>query len=193
MQSQSAEVHKNSDSESLSTAGSISTEEGDHAELSFGPLDHSAITRFVQSDQAGAIAIFLGTTRDSFGGRKVTRLEYEAYTPLALKTLSNLMKQARLLGAEPLGSQTTSLIRCAIHHRLGNVPVGETSIVIAVSSPHRRAAFKACEWLLEEVKLKAQIWKREWYEGESPSEAKWKENFPPATSHNPRNDNLELK
>ncbi|PPR05703.1 hypothetical protein CVT26_008944 [Gymnopilus dilepis] len=70
-----------------------------------------------------------------------------------------------------------SLIRCAIHHRLGTVPVGEASIVIAVSSPHRKEAFKACEEILEEVKRKAQIWKREYYEGEDEENAEWKRNY----------------
>ena len=69
-----------------------------------------------------------------------------------------------------------SLIRSAVHHRLGTVPVGEPSIVIAVSSPHRKEAFMACELILEEVKLKAQIWKREFYEGEREEEAEWKAN-----------------
>ena len=69
-----------------------------------------------------------------------------------------------------------SISRAAIHHRLGLVPVGEPSIIIAVSSPHRREAFVACERILEEVKKKAQIWKREFYEGESDEKAERKEN-----------------
>jgi molybdopterin synthase catalytic subunit len=83
-------------------------------------------------------------------------------------------------------------LRAAIIHRLGIVPVGQTSIIIAVSSPHRREAFEACEWILEEVKLKAQIWKREWYVGSEEAilardgggagdeiEPQWKANCPP--------------
>lgn len=73
-------------------------------------------------------------------------------------------------------ARATSLIRSAVHHRLGTVPVGEPSIIIAVSSPHRKEAFMACELILEEVKLKAQIWKREFYEGEREDEAEWKAN-----------------
>jgi molybdopterin synthase catalytic subunit len=69
-----------------------------------------------------------------------------------------------------------SLIKCAVYHRLGVVPVGESSIVIAVSSPHRKAAFIACEQILEDVKDRAQIWKREFYEGEPDSTAEWKAN-----------------
>ena len=72
--------------------------------------------------------------------------------------------------------QPYSLIRTAVHHRLGTVPVGEPSIVIAVSSPHRKEAFAACEQILEGVKLRAQIWKREFYEGEREEDAQWKAN-----------------
>lgn len=69
----------------------------------------------------------------------------------------------------------SSLVKSAVYHRLGAVPVGEPSIVIAVSSPHRKEAFIACEFILEEVKEKVQIWKREYYEGEE-NEAEWKAN-----------------
>lgn len=71
---------------------------------------------------------------------------------------------------------TSPLLRCAVYHRLGTVPVGDPSIVIAVSSPHRKEAFVACESILEDVKLKAQIWKREYYEGDREDEAEWKAN-----------------
>jgi len=76
----------------------------------------------------------------------------------------------------PEGISSTALIKCAVYHRLGAVPVGKPSIVIAVSSPHRKAAFEACERILEEVKLRVQIWKREFYEGEREDEAEWKAN-----------------
>jgi molybdopterin synthase catalytic subunit len=70
----------------------------------------------------------------------------------------------------------SSLVKSVVYHRLGTVPVGEPSIVIAVSSPHRKEAFVAGEYILEEVKAKAQIWKREYYEGEDDGEAEWKAN-----------------
>lgn len=114
-------------------------------------------------------------------GKRVTRLVYQAYSKIAIKTLSSIAINAIAL---------PGIIRCAIHHRLGEVPVGETSIgrhsqqypknsadhseVIAVSAPHRKEAFLACEEILEEVKKKAQIWKKEYYEGEN--EAEWKTN-----------------
>ncbi|KAK0446411.1 Molybdopterin biosynthesis MoaE [Desarmillaria tabescens] len=134
------------------------------------PLDVQQIVKSVGDDGAGATAVFIGTTRNSFKGRTVTRLEYQAYSKLAIKTMASISSRRH----QP--ESHSSLIRCAVHHRIGVVPVGEPSIVIAVSSPHRKEAFVACERILEEVKQKAQIWKREYYEGMDDSEAEWKAN-----------------
>ena len=113
-------------------------------------------------------------------GRVVTRLDYQAYSKMAIKTMSDILRSAHEQFARsahtPEGTYVRTLIKCAVHHRLGTVPVGEPSIVIAVSSPHRKESFLACEYILEEVKLKAQIWKREFYEGEKDEEAEWKSN-----------------
>ena len=112
-------------------------------------------------------------------GKVVTRLEYSAYTKLAIKTICRILNEAVKLGSrnehipEP---SSQALIRCAIIHRLGVVPVGEPSIVIAVSSPHRKEAFEACESILEQVKRHAQIWRREFYEGDKDEDAEWKAN-----------------
>jgi molybdopterin synthase catalytic subunit len=99
---------------------------------------------------------------------------------LSARTLpSRSSASHNILSASPAGGET--LTKLAIHHRLGECPVGEASIVIAVSSPHRREAFEACEFILEEVKKKSQIWKREWYaeeSGQSQTDSSWKENFP---------------
>ncbi|KAJ9122210.1 hypothetical protein QFC24_004440 [Naganishia onofrii] len=172
-----------------SVAARETTALGDTLELTYEKLDAEAITRTVKDDGAGAIALFIGTTRDSFQGKKVTKLTYEAYTSLCMKTFAKIVASARKLPAlstthhavattTPANEQR--LTRLAVHHRLGEVPVGEASIVIAVSSPHRREAFEACEYLLEEVKKKAQIWKREWYleeGGNEDDESAWKKNF----------------
>ena len=127
----------------------------------------------------------------------VTRLEYQAYSKVAIKTMLSIIKSAFTLSTRSEhsadGQEVTPIIRCAVYHRLGTVPVGEPSIgalpqngrvqkltnvllVIAVSSPHRKEAFVACEYILEEVKRKAQIWKREYYEGEPEETALWKAN-----------------
>jgi molybdopterin synthase catalytic subunit len=120
-------------------------------------------------------------------------LEYEAYIPLARKTLAAIAAEARQLALRGAFSSpsatadtpTTStpsaeaqrLLRIVIAHRLGLVPPAETSIVIVVASGHRRESFAACEWVLEAVKKRAEVWKREVY---AEGEGRWKENFPAA-------------
>lgn len=114
----------------------------------------------------------------------MTRLDYQAYSKLAIKTMASILRDARnrfMRSAHqtPGQQEVSAVVKCAVHHRLGTVPVGEPSIVIAVSSPHRKESFLACEYILEEVKLKAQIWKREFYDGEGDEEAEWKSNTAP--------------
>ncbi|KAI1788746.1 molybdenum cofactor synthesis 2 [Ganoderma leucocontextum] len=159
--------------------------------LTYEKLDTQTILQSVSDDGAGATAVFIGTTRNSFKGRVVTssvirlvtRLDYQAYSKLAIRTMADILRntysaytRSEHQTASDGSMQAHSLIRTAVHHRLGTVPVGEPSIVIAVSSPHRKEAFAACEGVLEEVKLKAQIWKREFYEGEREEDALWKAN-----------------
>lgn len=113
----------------------------------------------------------------------MTRLEYQAYSQMAIKTMKDIFLSAHTHAtrSEHAVSSTPSvspLLHCVVHHRLGVVPVGEASIVIAVSSPHRKEAFVACEYLLEQVKLNVPIWKREVYESD---ESQWKANHPPGT------------
>ncbi|TEB35210.1 molybdenum cofactor synthesis 2 [Coprinellus micaceus] len=150
--------------------------------LTYSDLSTQEIIDLVRDDAAGATATFIGTTRNSFKGKVVTRLEYQAYSKLAIKTMAAVVEKASQSVSrsdhqpETQREKVSSFLRCAVYHRLGTVPVGEPSIVIAVSSPHRREAFVACEQILEEVKQKVQIWKREFYEGEDESTAEWKEN-----------------
>ncbi|KAF8632561.1 hypothetical protein AX15_001771 [Amanita polypyramis BW_CC] len=143
-------------------------------------LDAESIIKSVQDDRAGAIVTFIGTTRNSFNGKTVRKLEYQAYTKLALRTMMEIMRDAAHSVSRsdhvPANSTAPPIIRCALHHRIGTVPVGEVSIVIAVASPHRKEGFSVCELILEEVKRKAQIWKREYYEGEDDCTAEWKAN-----------------
>lgn len=140
-----------------------------NVDLQHEPLDLTSLVDTVRSPSAGAIVTFSGTTRDSFDGARVLHLDYECHPVLARATLreSCLAAAARwpLLGA-------------ACVHRLGRVPVGEESILIAVSSPHRKAAWEAGEWILEEVKRKAEVWKRETFvddDGDCTKEV-WKAN-----------------
>lgn len=168
-----SETHSASVEARLETPGSTCV-------LTYERLNTEAIIGSVGDDASGATAVFIGTTRNSFKGKVVTKLEYQAYSKLAVRTMLDIINQARLSTTRsshhPTSESVQSLIHCVIYHRLGTVPVGEPSIVIAVSSPHRREAFAACEQILEGVKARAQIWKREFYEGESSEEAEWKTN-----------------
>lgn len=138
---------------------------GIYVALTHDPLDAKPIMDKVRSPQAGATVLFAGTTRDSFGGRAVLNLSYQAYAPLALRTMRDIAEAA--LGRHGLKG-------VAVVHRLGVVPVGEESILIAVSSPHRAAAWRAGEECLEEVKARAEIWKLETFEDDR--SAVWRAN-----------------
>jgi molybdopterin synthase catalytic subunit len=114
----------------------------------------------------------------------VTRLEYQAYSKMAVKMMKDIFlsahaNAARSEHAVSSGPPVSPLLHCVVYHRFGVVPVGEASIVIAVSSPHRTEAFAACEYLLEQIKLKVPIWKMEVYESGEP---RWKANNPPHAS-----------
>lgn len=131
---------------------SILQETNIHVSLTHQPLDPLITLSHVRSPSAGAIVLFAGTTRDTFDARAVADLTYQSYTPRALQTLRAI---ATTLKAKH------GLTAIAIVHRLGTVPVGEESILIAVSSPHRGEAWRAGEECLEEVKARAEIWKLE--------------------------------
>ncbi|KAK5660698.1 hypothetical protein OQA88_12062 [Cercophora sp. LCS_1] len=128
------------------------------------PLSYTTIIDRVRSPSAGAIVLFAGTTRDTFNSKPVKELQYTAYNPLALRTMHTI-------GSTLLTKH--SLTSIAMIHRLGVVPIGEESILIAVSSPHRQAAWRAGEEALEECKAKVEVWKREEFEGE---EGVWRAN-----------------
>ncbi|KAH8835715.1 molybdenum cofactor synthesis 2 [Flagelloscypha sp. PMI_526] len=142
---------------------------GGSCSLTYESLDLQSIISKCGSPEAGALVSFVGT---SFCGKRVSRLEYQAYSKLAIKTISGILQHQKAWAS----SERSPVIYRAVHHRLGEVPVGEASIVVVVSSPHRKEAFVECEWILEEVKKTAQIWKREFYEGEDPETAEWKAN-----------------
>lgn len=124
-------------------------------ELTREPLSVERATSAVGSPSCGAVAVFVGTARDSHGGKRVVRLEYEAYEPMARRVLERI--EADLRARHPVGG-------VYVAHRTGAVPVGEASLVIAVSTPHRPEAFAALRECLERIKGEAPIWKRELYE-----------------------------
>ncbi len=119
-------------------------------------LEVGVAVGLVQHAGAGAIAIFVGTTRDHTGDRRVLRLEYEAYRPMADDQLQ--------LVADEMRAQW-ELTGVAIHHRLGKLEIGEASLVVAVSSAHRQAAFEACHFSIDRIKQIVPIWKKEFFEG----------------------------
>jgi molybdopterin synthase catalytic subunit len=110
----------------------------------------------VQNPGAGAIATFVGTTRDHTGDLRVLRLEYEAYRPMADDQLQRVADEMRA---------RWELTGVAIHHRLGRLEIGEASLVVAVSSAHRQAAFEACHFSIDRIKQIVPIWKKEFFEG----------------------------
>ncbi len=118
-------------------------------------IDPRDVEALVVDDASGALVTFAGTVRDHARGKTVTALEYEAYPPAAEKMLEQI-------GAEIL--ERWGLRNVAIAHRYGLLQVGETSVVIAVSSAHRDAAFDACRYAIERIKVLVPIWKREVYE-----------------------------
>jgi molybdopterin synthase catalytic subunit/molybdopterin converting factor small subunit len=124
--------------------------------LSAEPLSVDAAVREVRDDGAGAIATFIGTTRAHSRGRDVIHLEYEAYEGMAEQVMADLA--ARL-------AERHELCKLAIHHRVGRVDIGETSVVIAVSAPHRAAALAACAEAIDELKVSVPLWKKETYVG----------------------------
>ncbi|KAK4250945.1 Molybdopterin biosynthesis MoaE [Corynascus novoguineensis] len=146
------------------TQDSSLSQEGCYVALTSSPLNIPSITDRVRSPQAGAIVLFAGTTRDSFDNKPVKELQYTAYAPLALRTMLDI---AAALKAKH------GLKGIAMVHRLGVVPVGEESILIAVSSPHRQAAWRAGEEALEECKARVEVWKREEFEA---GEGVWRAN-----------------
>jgi len=121
-------------------------------------LDASAAIAFVSAPEAGGIAVFLGTTRaEKNGASDLLALDYEAYQEMALKQLIELAQQAR---------QKWPILKLTILHRIGRVNVGEPSVIIAVSTPHRAESFEACRWLIDGLKQQATIWKKEiWSDG----------------------------
>jgi len=122
--------------------------------LTHAPLNPQAVEALVADPGAGGIVLFVGRTRDQHLGRRVVSLEYEAYPVLALKMLEELRARA---------VDRFKLTRAAVYHRLGKVEIGEASVVIAVSAPHRAAAFEGCRFLIDELKNKVPIWKKEYY------------------------------
>ncbi len=126
-------------------------------EITAAPIDHTAITERVRSPLAGAVCTFLGTVRELTGNRRTRSLTYEAYSEMAQKKLAELETEAH---------RRWPVIELALVHRVGDLDLGEISVVVTVSCPHRDQAFEACRWLIDTLKEVVPIWKKEvWADG----------------------------
>ena len=144
----------------------------DFFELTTDPIDVGALARRVVFPECGATVTLDGYAREWTRGRRTLYLVYEAYAPMALSEMQRLGEQAH---------QKFEIAHLGIVHRTGRLEIGETSVVVAVSAPHRRAAFEACEWAIRELKRTVPIWKKEVFaDGEV-----WVESEPPAVAGGP--------
>jgi MoaE-MoaD fusion protein len=124
--------------------------------VSAEPLDPAAVVAEVADERAGGIATFLGTTRIESRGRTVEHLEYEAYAEMAEDVMAQIADDLK---------RRYDLCEVAIHHRVGRVGIGETSVAIAVSAPHRQDALAACKDAIDTLKETVPLWKKEMYRG----------------------------
>jgi molybdopterin synthase catalytic subunit/molybdopterin converting factor small subunit len=124
--------------------------------LSDEPLSLDRVVDEVRDERAGAIATFTGTTRATSRGREVVHLDYEAYEGMAEQVMAEIARELE---------ERYDLCAVAVHHRTGRVTIGETSVVIAVSAPHRADALAACRDAIDQLKERVPLWKKEVYEG----------------------------
>lgn len=137
-------------------------------EIQEAPLEVAVAFAFLQTKRAGGIDVFIGTTRQWTGEDETVRLEYEAYRPMALGEMRKIAGEAA--GKWPL-------FKVCLVHRLGVVPAGEASVIVGVAAAHRREAFAACRFLIDTLKARVPIWKREvyrdgreeWVQGSTPA------------------------
>lgn len=117
-------------------------------------IDLEEVIKSVKDPSAGGIDLFIGTTRDTSNGKQVLRLEYQAYEPMAVKMMIVIAEELRT---------KWQVKKISMVHRIGNVEIGEASVVIAVSSIHRKEAFEACRYAIDALKKQVPIWKKEFY------------------------------
>jgi molybdopterin synthase catalytic subunit len=119
-------------------------------------LDAKAIRAAARDERAGALVFFEGCARNHHAGRVVEELAYEAFVPMAEAGLAELRRQA---------IDRFGLFACVVHHRIGSVPIGEAAVIVAAAAAHRKEAFEAAMWIMDRIKERVPIWKRERYAG----------------------------
>ncbi len=124
--------------------------------LSDQPIDVNHITQLASSPEAGAVNVFIGTVRANTQSKKVIRLDYEAYEPMAVSQINKICELAKL---------KWPIKKIAVSHRVGTLTVGEIAVVVAVSTPHRKESFEACQFIIDSLKQTVPIWKKEIFEG----------------------------
>jgi len=126
-----------------------------HLKIADFPLDVADCYRLACSNDAGGQAIFIGTVRNQTQNKKVLKLIFEAYTPMAIKEMDQIAQFVE---------RTWDASQVVIHHRTGELLVGDIAVIIAVSTPHRSAAFEACKYAIDTLKETVPIWKKEVFE-----------------------------
>jgi molybdopterin synthase catalytic subunit len=126
-------------------------------QLTDDPIDFTALTESVRSNAAGAVVLFLGTVREMTNGRQTMALDYEAFPEMAKAKCEELIAEAR---------DKWPVVNAAIAHRLGRLELGDVSVAVAVSTPHREQAFAAGKYLIDRLKEIVPVWKKEnWADG----------------------------
>jgi len=138
------------------SGGSVQSADSDLIELTEAPLSEPALMTAVEDGGAGAIVLFSGVVRDQTGGRRVKFLEYEAHAPMAVAKMREIAVAAR--------ARFPGIRKLALVHRIGRLEIGESSVLIAVSTAHRGEAFEACRFAIDTLKETVPIWKKEYFE-----------------------------
>lgn len=120
--------------------------------ISSSPLDFSECYQFVVDDGCGGIAVFVGTVRNATQNKAVSQLDFSTYKPMAVKEMQKIANQAL---------EKYAIAKIAIHHAEGLLKIGDIPVIIAVSAPHRKAAFEACQFAIDTLKETVPIWKKE--------------------------------
>ncbi len=123
-------------------------------ELTHTAIDHTAVVEKVRSPLAGAVVLFLGTVRELTAGKRTESLDYEAYPEMAVRQINLLLDEAQA---------RWPIIHSAVVHRVGHLELGDIAVAVAVSSPHRREAFEAGQWVMDRIKEVVPIWKKEYW------------------------------